>query len=210
MAKRIEALSAWEIANSSLTTKELRRLYSKQAYTARQRLGKIEQKYGPNAEIVQRRAGDFQPLSKLPKNMTRQQIANELSSTQKFLASGSSRVSEYGKVRQQIIESFQSNGYEFVNEDNLADFGRFMNSVREKHIAKSFPSDQVAKLYEDMEKKGISSATMERHFKGYLASQEGILDLREALAELDLPEHRKRISSTEVREKMKDLGLWKE
>ena len=59
MAKRIEALSAWEIANSSVTTAELRRQYSKQAYVARQRLGKIEAAYGSKAEIVQRRAGDF-------------------------------------------------------------------------------------------------------------------------------------------------------
>ena len=156
MAKRIEALSAWEIANSSLTTKELRRLYSKQAYTARQRLGKIEQKYGPNAEIVQRRAGDFQPLSKLPKNMTRQQIANELSSTQKFLASGSSRVSEYGKVRQNIIESFQSNGYEFVNESNLDSLYQFLEDARARHLGSMYGSDQLIETWHRAQKRGMT------------------------------------------------------
>ena len=74
MARRIEALSAWEIANSSVTTAELRRQYSKQAYVARQRLGKIEAAYGSKAEIVQRRAGDFRPLKELG-DLNRQQLA---------------------------------------------------------------------------------------------------------------------------------------
>lgn len=156
MAKRIEALSAWEIANSSMTTAELRRLYSKQAYTARQRLGKIEQKYGSNAEIVQRRAGDFQPLSKLPKNMTRQQIANELSSTQKFLASGSSRVSEYGQVRQNIINSFQENGYEFVNESNLDSLYQFLEDARARHLGSMYGSDQLIETWNRAQKRGMT------------------------------------------------------
>ena len=156
MAKRIEALSAWEIANSSLTTKELRRLYSKQAYTARQRLGKIEQKYGSNAEIVQRRAGDFQPLSKLPKNITRQQIANELSSTQKFLASGSSRVSEYGQVRQNIIDSFNENGYDFVNESNLDDLYQFLEDARARHLGSMYGSDQLIETWNRAQKRGMT------------------------------------------------------
>lgn len=156
MAKRIEALSAWEIANSSMTTAELRRQYSKQAYVARQRLGKIEAAFGSNAEIVQRRAGDFQPLSKLPKNMTRQQIANELSSTQKFLASGSSRVSEYGQVRQNIINSFQENGYEFVNESNLDSLYQFLEDARARHLGSMYGSDQLIETWNRAQKRGMT------------------------------------------------------
>ena len=106
------------------------------------------------------------------------------------------------------LSTLHSNGYDFIDEYNLAQFGRFMNSVREKHTAKSFPSNEVAKLYENMERLGVSPRVMETHFKGYLASQEGIGDLMETLEELDLPENRKRISSTEIKEKMGELGLW--
>ena len=155
MAKRLEALSAWEISNSSLTTAQIRRLYSKQAYQARQRLGKIEQAYGPNAEIVQRRAGDFRPLRELG-DLNRQQIAQELASTQKFLASGSSRVSEYGKVRENIIQSFQENGYDFVNESNLDDLYQFLEDARASHLGSMYGADQMIETWHRAQKRGMT------------------------------------------------------
>lgn len=155
MANRIEALSAWEIAQSGMSTKELRRLYSKQAYVARQRLGKIEQAFGSKAEIVQRRQGDFKPLKQMGE-MTRQQIANELSSVQKFLASGSSRVKEYGQVRQDIVRSFQENGYEFVNEKNLDDLYQFLEDARARHLGSMYGSDQLIETWHRAQKRGMT------------------------------------------------------
>lgn len=155
MAKRIEALSAWEIANSSMTTAEMRRQYSKQAYVARQRLGKIEASFGSKAEIVQRRAGDFRPLKELG-NLNRQQLAQELSSTQKFLASGSSRVKEYGQVRQNIIDSFNENGYEFVNESNLDDLYQFLEDARARHLGSMYGSDQLIETWNRAQKRGMT------------------------------------------------------
>lgn len=155
MAKRIEALSAWEIANSSMTTAEMRRQYSKQAYVARQRLGKIEAAFGSKAEIVQRRAGDFRPLKELG-NLNRQQLAQELSSTQKFLASGSSRVKEYGQVRQNIIDSFNENGYDFVNESNLDDLYQFLEDARARHLGSMYGSDQLIETWNRAQKRGMT------------------------------------------------------
>ena len=155
MAKRIEALSAWEIANSSMTTAELRRQYSKQSYAARQRLGKIEAAFGSKAEIVQRRAGDFRPLKELG-DLNRQQLAQELSSTQKFLASGSSRVKEYGQVRQNIIDSFNENGYDFVNESNLDDLYQFLEDARARHLGSMYGSDQLIETWNRAQKRGMT------------------------------------------------------
>lgn len=155
MAKRIEALSAWEIANSSMTTAEMRRQYSKQAYVARQRLGKIEAAFGSKAEIVQRRAGDFRPLKELG-DLNRQQLAQELSSTQKFLASGSSRVKEYGQVRQNIIDSFNENGYDFVNESNLDDLYQFLEDARARHLGSMYGSDQLIETWNRAQKRGMT------------------------------------------------------
>ena len=155
MAKRIEALSAWEIANSSVTTAELRRQYSKQAYVARQRLGKIEAAFGSKAEIVQRRAGDFRPLKELG-DLNRQLLAQELSSTQKFLASGSSRVREYGQVRQNIIDSFNENGYDFVNESNLDDLYQFLEDARARHLGSMYGSDQLIETWNRAQKRGMT------------------------------------------------------
>lgn len=156
MAKRIEALSAWEIAGSSKTTKELRREYSKLAYKARKRLAAISSRWGAKAEVVQRHAGDFMPLSGLG-NINRTQLAQELAATRRFLASGSSRVSEYAKVRQQAIESFQRSGYEFVNESNLDELYQFLEDARARHLGSIYGSDQLIETFEKAQKRGLTS-----------------------------------------------------
>ena len=156
MAKRIEALSAWEIAGSSKSTKELRREYSKLAYKARKRLGAISARWGTKAEVVQRHAGDFGTLSSLGK-INRTQLAQELAAARRFLASGSSRVSEYAKVRQQAIESFQRSGYEFVNESNLDELYQFLEDARARHLGSIYGSDQLIETFEKAQKRGLTS-----------------------------------------------------
>lgn len=156
MAKRIEALSAWEIAGSSKTTAELRREYSKLAYKARQRLGNIASRFGQKAEVVQRHAGDFGTLKSLG-TVNRTQLSQEIAATRRFLASGSSRVSEYAQVRQNAIESFQRSGYEFVNEENLDDLYQFLEDARARHLGSIYGSDQLIETFERAQKRGLSS-----------------------------------------------------
>lgn len=156
MAKRIEALSAWEIATSSASTKQLRREYSKLAYKARQRLGKIEQVYGPRAEVVQRHSGDFKPLTDLG-TVTRTQLAQELARTRRYLASDSSRVREYARARKSAVESFQRAGYEFVTDANLDDLYQFLEDARARHLGSIYGSDQLIEVFERSQKRGMTS-----------------------------------------------------
>lgn len=155
MARRIEALSAWEIAESSQTTAQLRREYSKLAYTARQRIQRLEQEFGPKAEILQRRSGDFGTLRSLGK-VNRTQIAQELASVRRFLSSGSSRVREYRQIRENIIESFHLSGYEFVNESNLDDLYQFLEDARARNIASLYGSDQLVETWNRARKRGLT------------------------------------------------------
>lgn len=156
MARRIEQLSAWEIAGSSKTTAQLRREYSKLAYTARQRLGAIEQAYGKNTEVMQRQAGNFGTLKSLGQ-INRTQLAQEIAATRRFLASGSSRVSEYAQVRQNMIESFHRSGYEFVNESNLDALYQFLEDARARHLGSIYGSDILIEIFERAEKRGLTS-----------------------------------------------------
>jgi ribosomal protein L32E len=156
MANRIEALSPWEIAESGKSTAELRRQYSKQAYTARQRLEKIRQAFGSKAEVVQRREGDFKTLRELG-SLNRVQLAQEISNVQRFLESGSSRVREYGKIRQNIVETFQRSGYEFVNESNLDDLYQFLEDARSRNLASMYGSDQLVETWNRAQKRGLTS-----------------------------------------------------
>lgn len=155
MTRRIEALSAWEIAESGQTTAQLRREYSKLAYVARQRIAKLEAAFGPKAEILQRRSGDFGTLKSLGK-INRMQVSQELANVRRFLASGSSRVREYGQIRENIVESFQRSGYEFVNESNIDDLYQFLEDARARNIASLYGSDQLVETWNRARKRGLT------------------------------------------------------
>lgn len=155
MARRIEALSAWEIAGSDRSTSELRREYSKLAYTARQRISKLEKAFGKQSEVLQRRSGDFGTLRSLG-TINRMQISQEIANVRRFLASGSSRVSEYRKIRENIIESFHMSGYEFVNESNLDSLYQFLEDVRARNIASLYGSDQLIETWNRAQKRGLT------------------------------------------------------
>ena len=83
-----------------------------------------------------------------------------------------------------------------------------MNMVRQLHGATAFPSDEVVEMYKRAEKLGISRSVIKDKFGEYLTDLSGITDLNITLETMSLPEGRKRISSTEVIGKMKELGLW--
>lgn len=105
------------------------------------------------------------------------------------------------------IGTLHSRGYDFVNKDNLADYGRFMNYVRDLHGELAFPSKEAAQLWSKMEELGISNNVMKRWFTDYLSSESGLTDLNTTLDTMKLPAHRKRISSTEVMVQMAEYGL---
>ena len=105
------------------------------------------------------------------------------------------------------LTTLHAHGYDFVNKDNLADFGRFMNMVRDIHGARAFPSNEVANIYKNMERLNISPNVIKQKFGEYLSDMSGIVDLELTLQQIDLPKGRARISSTEIMEKMEELGL---
>ena len=131
---------------SDKSTAQLRREYSKAAYTARRRYKALEEKY-PQSETVAIHRGDFKPLSDLGK-MGRREIANELAATKRFLFSDSSKVKGYAKTRNATVESFHAHGYDFVNEKNLDAVQSFMAMARSKGIISAATSSYILKAAE--------------------------------------------------------------
>ena len=124
-----------------------------------------------------------------------------------FLDDKRSTVSGMDDFVDKSLATLASHKYDFVDRSNLADFGRFMNYVRDLHNELAFPSKEVAQLWGKMQKLGISNKVMERWFTDYLSSESGITDLTTTLDTMSLPSGRKRISSTEVMVQMAEYGL---
>lgn len=137
----------------------------------------------------------------------RDELIRSIEDLQIYTRDKRSRVSGMKKFENDTLITLKSHGYDFVTKDNLSDFGRFMNKVRDIYGAKSFPSNEAAKMYKSMERLNISPSVIEKKFTEYLSSQAGINDLNITLSVMSLPEGRTRIASTEVYDKMKELGF---
>ena len=157
------------------------------------------------------KAGFTGEMSKPPtvdvKKTPRDELIRKIEDLQAYNRNKLSTVSGMKRFVNDTLSTLHTHGYDFVNRGNLEDFGKFMNMVRTLHGAKAFPSNEVSTMYQDMERLGISRKTIEREFKSFLTSQEGIVDLSLTLSVMGLPEDRKRISSTEVLAEMEKLGL---
>ena len=141
------------------------------------------------------------------KSVPREELVRKIEDLQIYNRSKLSTVKGMDSFVKDTLGTLRSHGYDFVTEENLSDFGRFMNEVKDLHKSKMYPSNEVAQLYKNMERLGVSTNVIKRKFRDYLSSEEGITDLTWTLRSMQLPEGRKRISSTEVREQMEELGF---
>ena len=145
-------MPAQELMKKSMA--ELKRQYVKQSYVARQRFAALAKEYS-GSEIVQRRQGDFKPLRKLGRNITKKELAMEVSDLTRFLSSSSSRVNEYGEVRKNIVQSFQEHQYD-VTEENLDALTTFLEDARQRHLSAIYSSDQIVEVFKRAEKRGLT------------------------------------------------------
>ena len=141
------------------------------------------------------------------KKVPRDELLRQIEDLQAYTRNRLSTVKGMKSFIRGNLTTLHANGYTFVNKDNLAAFGQFMNMVRDIHGAQAFPSNEVANVYRNMERLNVSPNVIREKFGEYLADLSGITDLELTLQQIDLPEGRVRISSTEIKDKMKDLGL---
>ena len=137
----------------------------------------------------------------------RDELIRAIEDLQIYTRDPRSTVAGMKRIENETLASLKSHGYDFVNRDNLADFGQFMNKVREIHGSRAFPSNEVAQLYKGMERLGVSPRVIQTKFTEYLSNQAGITDLNMTLDQMRLPENRARVTSSEIMEKMKELGF---
>lgn len=94
------------------------------------------------------------------------------------------------------IKALQDAGYDYIDSNNINDFGRFMEGVRAQYGHKFFASDEAATLFELVEKAALDPDDVLENFEIYL---DGIDTAYEILEKWD---NDNPISAAEVRERM--------
>lgn len=110
-------------------------------------------------------------------DMTAKQIMREgglsllkyrLSAIYRFLSKKTSSVTGLREISNKTLAALHDHGYYFITEDNLDDFGHFMDAVRATAETLRYDSEHVAELYEWGEKTAVSVSDLITHFEDFM------------------------------------------
>lgn len=168
------------IGLSSLSGAELAREYSRVRREAQERLRSFQRSTDPElrqAAVVAEKAGVYLNRAQIKAaGGGRAMMEDLLIDAFRFVSAKTSSVSGFRDVQDKQIASLQAAGYEFVNRNNLREFGQFMDWFRSRKDAKAFGSGTVASAFNAARKSKISSEQLQAHFKFYLDQVKGGAD----------------------------------
>lgn len=149
--------------------REARAEYARLRREANRRLEVLSRSEFKNLPGVTRAAGGFEAL---PREASESTIRKQLYDVARFLNLRTSSFQGARKARREFVETMQERGYDFINESNAAEFGKFMGAVQKHKEAKGYDSDQIADLFRQAKEKRIDPKTLADDFEFWLEHSE--------------------------------------
>lgn len=143
-----------EVRSRSVTEKQLRSEYTRLRDRAQKQLKRLAaSEYGvPEKWAAEAARGGFWKLGQL---RDVREIAFAMSSLQEFINAPTASVSGRTKIAKETISTLHEHGYTGINKKNLAQFGRFMDKMRDRMGGrKAYPSGDLAQFFSDSKTQG--------------------------------------------------------
>lgn len=147
--------------------REARAEYARLRREANRRLEVLGRSEFKNLPAYQNRS----EYAALPKTASERDVRKQLYDVARFLNLKTSSLQGAKRSRREFVESMQEAGYDWINENNAADFGKFMGAVQKHKEAKGYDSDQIAELYHTAKEKRIDTQTLADDFEFWLDHQ---------------------------------------
>lgn len=161
------ALTPYALENAEIPARELRKLYTELRDIANKRI-KRAQKAGYGQDLVIRQGA--KKIPKISEIRTEAELRYRIGETAMFLENPLSTISGIERLEAKKLATLARHGYDFVNESNLADFGRFMEWVRANYSDKIYDSDVVTKLYKTASLGNFTVRALKNMFDEYMAN----------------------------------------
>lgn len=185
-------VSSLELADV-LTEKEMRAEYSRLRSIAVKRLANLRKGGFTEDNFYKYNVNRYVPLADIKND---KQLMQKLSDIANFLSSRKSSVRERRKITEELLEKMHKNGLDYVNKNNLVEFGEFMEAFRQQKIDSLYSSDQAADLFELSIEKNISKSALKKNFEEFLGE-------RKKIAELKRKKNTKPLTAAELRRRLK-------
>lgn len=128
----------------SHSEKELRKEYTRLRDIAQKRLKRIRNSRFADSDVLAYNEGRYIPLKAVT---SKTELTHLLTDLNKFINATRGTLSGLKDVEKRTIESLHESGYNFVNKDNIKDFGNYMEWVRSFYKSSQLDSDRIAKAH---------------------------------------------------------------
>lgn len=145
-----------------LTREEMRAEYSKLRAIANRRLQALGNSEFSSSQSYLRNRNKFSPLSEIT---TERELIMKLYEVKKFTSARSGSVSGLRDIQRQTLETAQERGLTFLNKNNIAAFGQFMEEARQKGYSKIYGSERIAELFGTAARKQLDPKEIMKDFE---------------------------------------------
>lgn len=103
-----------------------------------------------------------------------------LSALERFVSAKASTISGMKEIRAKQLETLHKHEYNFVTEENLSDFGEFMEEFRAQKLDEQYDSGDAADTFYVVQKHGLDPADIEKEFTWWLENFKDAKGLRKS------------------------------
>lgn len=156
-------------ALSRFTESDIEKEYNRLRRVAIGRLKTIGKSEFREGEIYREYGNKFNKTAKqILRDGGESLLKYRLSAVHRFLSKKTSSVTGLRELRDEILTTLHSHGYNFVTKGNIDDFGMFMDAVRSAAETMRYDSERVAELFEWGNKKNVPVDELIEKFEHFM------------------------------------------
>ena len=160
--------------------KKVRKEYTRLRDIAQKRLKRLEAADMGDTQAYLKNVSHYPKLKDIK---TKYELAGRLSDLSRFIKAEASTVSGQRQIRAKSIQTLHDHGYDFVNDTNIVDFGRFMEEYRKQKLEDmGYDSGDAAETYSVVVKHDLDPEEVKKDFEFWLENLATAKTLRRSKA----------------------------
>ena len=171
MAKRID-YTPYDI--EQMSSREVRKVYSELRKVAYMRQKRLKQSFPESALAGTGKYWRF-PMTK---NLSDAGVASALADVSLYLKNPLTTVRAQRKQLEELAEDFAGKFGIDIPKKDIPKFFNFLDELRARYGAKMVDSERIAEVFEQMQRKNISSENIMKNFTFYMENLDEIKDLK--------------------------------
>lgn len=159
-------------------------------------------------QVYKKNAGKYPTLDELRTinkkgEVTYPMLPYKLSALQRFVSAKASTVRGMKEIRAKQLETLHKHEYNFVTEENLSDFGDFMEEFRAQKLDETYDSGDAADTFYMVQKHGLDPIDVEKEFNFWLENHKEATKMKKSTGKFagSATKLRRRIEAKHKREK---------